>query len=457
MNLSHELRREPISQRRRRTLRNGAYAVLEYASQPLGILLAAPYLLRHLGAAQFGIWVLAGAAVNSGNLLSSGFGDAAVKYVAMYRGRGDAAGVARVVRGMIAINLALSALVAAALWLLAPYAAAHIARVDMALRGVCLQSLRIGSLLLVVRSIDSVFGSTLRAFERYAPAVRIAMCFRFGVLVAAIVLSARGRGAVEIMQATLGLAALAAVAQGWVVRAIAGRIVLLPSLDRETLSMIAGFGCFSWLQAVCAVAFGQADRLVVGLLLGAPAVAIYGLCAQVAQSIHGVTAAGFHVLFPHLSSRIEAEPLENLRRTVWAAFKMNLAAVALMGVPAILLSRALLAVWMGPEFARQAWPVFSILAAAFALFAMNVTAHYTLLAMGRVRLVTALNLAAGVAMLLLMALLAPRFGMVGAACARLITGPITCLMYIPLYKLMRVKPATQLKPSAPAVAAWENV
>jgi hypothetical protein len=53
----------------RRTLLNGAYAVAEYISQPLGLLLAAPYLLHHLGAAQFGVWVLASAAVNSGNVL----------------------------------------------------------------------------------------------------------------------------------------------------------------------------------------------------------------------------------------------------------------------------------------------------------------------------------------------------------------------------------------------------
>ena len=101
--------------------------------------------------------------------------------------------------------------------------------------------------------------------------------------------------------------------------------------------------------------------------------------------------------------------------------------------------------------------LFAVLIASFALFAMNVTAHYTLLAMGRVRLVTAVNLTAGAAMLLLMPLLAPRFGMVGSACARLVTGPITCLLYIPLYKLMCAKPVARLEPAASAVAVWENV
>jgi O-antigen/teichoic acid export membrane protein len=443
------------SERRRGALRNAAYAVVEYLSQPLGILLAAPYLLRHLGAAQFGVWVLAGAAVNSGNLLSSGFGDAAIKYVAMYRGRGDSRGIERVVRGMIAINLALSALAAAALWFAAPYIAAHVARFDLSLKAACLESLRIGCVLLVVRSVDSVFGSTLRAFERYSPAVRIATCFRFAVLAAAVVIAASGRGVVPILFATLALAFLAAVAQGIAVRIVAGRIILLPAWSRQTLTQIAGFGCFSWVQAACAVAFGQADRLVVGIVLGAPAVAIYALCAQVAQSIHGATAAGLHVLFPHLSSRIETEPLDRVRTTVWSALRVNLAAAAAMGATLALLGWPILNLWMGAGFAQRPWPVFSVLAVAYAVFAMNVTAHYALLALGRVRLVTALNVAAGLAMLALMLPLASRFGIVGAACARLVTGPITCLMYLPLLKLLRGEErATRTEPTA--IAVWEN-
>jgi O-antigen/teichoic acid export membrane protein len=445
----------PHSSHRRQTILNGLHSIAEYISQPLGMLLAAPYLLRHLGASQFGVWVLASAAVNSGNLLSSGFGDAAVKYGAMYRGRKDSSGVARIVRGMLSINLVLSGLLAVALWSLAPYAVDHIARIDMGLRHACLQSFRIGSLLLVIRSIDSVFVSTLRACERYSPAVRISICSRVGSLIAAIGLVAHGFSVVEIMSATLFISALAVVAQGLALRSIAGRIRLLPSLDRETLSMIAGFGCFSWLQAVSAVVFGQADRLVIGLILGAPAVACYALCAQAAQTIHGIVAAGFHALFPHLSSRFAVKEPADLRRTVWMAFKTNLVLAMCLGAPLILLSRNILSLWMGPEFARQAWPVLSILAASYSFFALNVTAHYVLLAIGRVRLVTAVNLIAGAAMLLLMLLFTPRLGLVGTACARLVTGPITCVLYYPLYKLMHAKSAEHPEPSA--VAAWENV
>lgn len=43
------------------------------------MLLSAPFLLRHLGASQYGVWLLAGATVSSGGIVSGSFGDAAIK------------------------------------------------------------------------------------------------------------------------------------------------------------------------------------------------------------------------------------------------------------------------------------------------------------------------------------------------------------------------------------------
>ena len=92
--------------------------------------------------------------------------------------------------------------------------------------------------------------------------------------------------------------------------------------------------------------------------------------------------------------------------------------------------------WIGAAFAQQPSFVFPIIVCGFALLGLNVTAHYALLAVGHVRVVTYLSLIAGVAMLLLMALLIPRHGVQGAALARLLYGPITCLAYFQVYRII---------------------
>src|SRR4029077_534702 len=137
--------------------------------------------------------------------------------------------------------------------------------------------------------IESVFVSTLRAFETYGPTVRISICSRAAILASAVLLTKYGHSVVEIMLATLLISSLGTAAQALALKSKIGKFSPLPSWHRKTVSDIAAFGSFSWLQAISGVAFSHADRFVVGFFMGAPAVAYYGLCVQAAQPIHGLT------------------------------------------------------------------------------------------------------------------------------------------------------------------------
>jgi O-antigen/teichoic acid export membrane protein len=69
-------------------LSNAAYGVLDFASYPIGMLLAAPVVLRNLGFARYGVWAVATAAVSTGAIIAAGFGDANIQHVASRRGDG---------------------------------------------------------------------------------------------------------------------------------------------------------------------------------------------------------------------------------------------------------------------------------------------------------------------------------------------------------------------------------
>ena len=103
----------------------------------------------------------------------------------------------------------------------------------------------------------------------------------------------------------------------------------------------------------------------------------------------------------------------------------------------VLIGPALLLRWVGPAIASQSASLLPLIALGYGLLALNVTAHYTLIALGHVRVVTAVNLAGGVLMLVAMAALVPTHGVLGAAIARLGYGPITCLLYLPLLAILR--------------------
>jgi O-antigen/teichoic acid export membrane protein len=240
------------------------------------------------------------------------------------------------------------------------------------------------------------------------------------------------------------------------VHALLGGLWLLPSSDRVAMSEVFSYGCFSWVQAVSGCIFNQADRLLIGALLGAVSVGYYSVCVQAAQPIHGLIAAGLHFLFPHLSARLAKAPAPELRRVVLSAFKLNAVVAGVLCMPLVLFSKTILRLWMGASFASQAWPLLSIIAVGFGLLALNVTGHYTLLALAQVRLVAMLNLAGGAAMLFLMFLLIPRFGLKGAAVGRLVYGPITLLMYGRLRAMLSPARQLRLEVSPPFAIARRN-
>lgn len=420
---------------RHKGLKNGLWGVLDYIAQPVLMLLATPLLLHRLGPSQYGLWMLASALVSSGSLVSSSFGDAAIKYVASYRGQDDQQNIVRVVHAMLIINLTLSSLVTVICWNCIPYAVHRLLNIEPALQSVCINSLRIGSLILVIKSIESVFVSTLRAFESYGPAVRIAIITRIAILLGAVSVVVLGGNVAGIMLATLCAAVAGLLWQALAVHSLLGHTIWFPSLHRETLSTITGFGCFSWMQSLASISFSQADRIIIGVLLGTTALGYYSICIQIAQPVHGLLASGFQALFPHLSARWQTASRASLERTVKMAFWANQILVVLLSAPLILGGKYIISVWLGTDLAQHALPTLSIITFGFALLGMNVTGYYTLLAAGKVRQATYINLMAGGAMLLAMSALIPRFGIVGAATGRLIYGPVTWLMYVFVHKM----------------------
>ena len=417
---------------------NATYGVADYISLPILMLCSAPFLLHRLGAEQYAIWVLASAAVTSGILLSAGFGDAALKYISTYRGSNDHSGVERTIRTLLGINLTLGITVAALIGIFIPTLVSHLPNVSADLRVSYQRALAIGCILLVVRVVESVFICTQRAYERYDVAARFTIATRALTIGGAVAVAALGRGTVAIMLLTLLLSLASVVLQACTVWRGLAVHNLWPGLDRASVKELFSFGAFSWIQGLVGLLSGQADRFLVGYLLGTHALAYYSICVQAALPIHGIAAAGLQVLFPYLAARLDVLSIVSLRRKFAAAFIANVAVVAVLAAPVIFGSGYILRMWMGQDFADHASATLSVMACGFALLGLNVTGFFMFMAMGRVKLLALVNTAGAVAMLTAIAILAPRFGIVGAATGRMIYGPIICVIYIPLRNALRI-------------------
>jgi O-antigen/teichoic acid export membrane protein len=176
--------------------------------------------------------------------------------------------------------------------------------------------------------------------------------------------------------------------------------------------------------------------LLLGVSLGATTVTAYALCVQIAQPIYGIASSGLHFLFPYLAARNAVSQPVALKRAILTAFSVNLLIVAIGAGVLLLFGRAVLNAWVGQSIAQSAAGILAPITWSFALLGLSVTGYYALLALGRVHMVTALNITGGSTMLLLMVCLLPLQGVHGIAMARLSYGLIALLMYVPLARAL---------------------
>lgn len=415
---------------------NAAYGALDYASFPFGMLLVAPVVLHRIGAAEYGLWMVSTAVVSMGGILASGFCDANIQRVARLRGTGDLWAMVCTVRSMLAINLLLGSAFASVAWAAAPYAARHIAASHSVSAAECLIALRIASVLILVRAIETIGVSTQRAFEQYRSSVQISTAVRLCTLATAALLAFLERRTISILAATAVFLILGTALQFRQARRLLNTASLWPAFEPEATRSLLSSGIFIWLQALGALIFTQFDRILLGVSLGAQAVASYALCVQFAQPLDGLTASGLNFLFPFLSGRAGTMSKEMVRRTLLKALGCNLAAVGCCAAMLLLAGNWLMRIWAGAAVARSSASIFPLIVLGAAFTGFSVTGIYALQALGRFRTVALISLGTRAAMLPLMIYLLHQWGIEGLAVSRLCLGSVALLVYLPLRPLL---------------------
>jgi O-antigen/teichoic acid export membrane protein len=430
----------------RRHLTNAGFGALDYISYPLGMLLVAPVVLHRLGAAEYGLWMIATSVVSAGGIIASGFCDACTQRVAQLRAKSDLNAMPHAVQSMLAINVLFGSVLAFGTWIAAPYAAPRIAVAHVTPAAECLMALRIASVLILFRAMESVGVGVQRAFERYRETVQISTVVRLLTLAAAAVLAFFGFRTVSILAATGIFLVAGAFAQLRQASKLLDGASMRPRFRPGETNVLLRRGVFVWLQALGAVVFGQLDRILLGTYLGALVVAPYSLCVQFAHPIYGLTASALNFLFPYLSGRASTHKRAELRGTLLKAFACNAVLVACPAAMLLIFGQQLIRIWAGPAVAQSAAQILPPIVLGSAFVGLGVTGTYALQALGLFRTVAYISLVGRAAMLLLMVVMLRHGGLQGLATSRLFYGSIALLVYLPL--LQQLRPGRQTEEPA---------
>lgn len=394
------------------------------AASPIAALLMTAGLVRCLGARDYGLMVIALAASGLATAISPAIAATTTKFVSHAIGTRERTGrlASRTLTASLLVLAAISVcLLAVTAVLRNPLAHAVFGEASSASAGDVLLLAIVG---MCIQQIDAVLAAALKGLERFKQQALIEMGSRLlgAILVVAAAWHTRDVRVALLAQCAVSLGVLAVRSAALRTSMPGARLFARPG--RPDYAAILGFGGWMWLSAAAGMAYYSVDRIIVGHVLGAVALAQFNIFLQVGQLVHYVPSSVFAFAFP-VFSRLSAEGGQGRAEIVHCYrnyVALSIGAALAIAVAIVALQQPLLQLFAGGVVYAGQQPVLAWLTFAFLLLSCNSIAYYLLLALGRSKQVSLIGTASMLVALVLAVMLVPRYGLYGAAFSRLAYG-----------------------------------
>lgn len=381
-----------------------------------------PPLLQQLGAAGFGVLMLVLLVPTMAVLCDFGLGATAVRELAMTLERRDGR-VSLLLRHFAIALIAAGALVGTALWLAAPRLTTALGLAGTEGSDRLLRHCAAWAALAIALQPPALLARAMQRLKLLAAVQTTAVA---ALWLGAWWLTRDGRVAVDVTWLGMALTASAALALLLILRpsiaapALAGAAGVTgvtaaapPPAAAERLRFASGiFG-----TQVASVLVFQADRYLVAALAGAAVAGAYAALINLANKLVAVIGGLTAFLFPHFAGLFGTARTDDIRAAVNASERIALLLVAPTVMPALLLAGPFLDLWLGDQ-ARAGWtPALQLLYCGFAISALGAPIGQAVFGRGDSRFAAMFAWLTAGTLLIAMPLLAPRYGLTGAAAA----------------------------------------
>lgn len=351
---------------RRRVLGNTASNVAGLlASRGIWFILT-PFLLHHLGATRYGLWVLVDSIVGYAVIFEAGGAASLQRYVARFRAREETARASATIASAVPLFAATGLAIFAIGWALAPLVprlfnvppSEHI----LAARVVRLMAAGVG-----ISIVAAIPPAILRAHQRYDLVNLLAVGGTLLTAGAATAALLAGWGLFGLIASGIAVTLFQQIPAIWMVRRVAPGLHPSPrAVNRVSLRALLGFGTPLFVHQLAGRISYRTDELVIAAMLPVSMVTPYALARRLA-SLGQVLARQFvSVLLPVSAALDAAGDPERQRILYLASTRLTLALCLPLVLVAALLGGPILAVWVGGEYARYGY-ISAILGAAIAL------------------------------------------------------------------------------------------
>jgi O-antigen/teichoic acid export membrane protein len=413
-------------------LRNLAGNYLVYAASIVVGLALTPIVIRELGKTAFGVWAFIGSVAVFLRVLDLGLGPTLVRHSAYYRGRGQLGRIGELASSGLVLYAVIDAIVTGIGLLFAWVVPSLVDAPDS-----LVHDARVGALLVVATlALElplGLFGNLMKGQQRY-DLVNLGALVSLAVYAALVLAVLTARPSVVTLAAiTLAVTLIRVATPALLVRReLPGLRLSRRLVSRARVRELLSFSGYAFVSHIAAKIVFSADAILIGIFLGARAVALYAVASRLFALGSGLAGTGSDLLLPAYS---EAEGRADERRQagyLLSGLRGSTAVAVLVAAPLLLLPGWVLRAWLGGGFDASRAPL--ILLAATLLFVQPtaVMSQY-LLGRGRPRPLAVVQIVFGLVNLAVTALVLWVAGTIwSAALATLVLEGIVAAVALPL-------------------------
>ena len=419
----------------RKTLtRNTAWNYVGFAVNLVTNLLLFPYVVREIGEAAAGIWLLLGSVTGYMGLLELGLVPALAQSVAVHRSRGDLSGLNRAVSTAFVLLVLLAAipvaLLAAVPWMV------DVLKVPDGLSRQANIVFLIAIAGFAARMPLAAYQALLLGTQRQDRCNQLWMLMVAAKFIFAVILLWSGFRLVAIvaMEALVHLAA-GALQITWARAEVPGLEVRWRIATRQEARSLVGFGSSLLVLSICSLVIEQTDRLVIGAFLPIAMVTYYSAAWKLYAFAFSLPTTLVQAVTPIASDIFGRGDREKLQQLFLRMTKYTVAVSWPIVLSLGFCGTVILRLWMGPAFARYS-NVLWVLLVSFAVTSHNHVGYSVLVGTRRIGpMVWGYKVPQALLNVALSIWLVGQFGILGVALGTMI--PAVALEYVWLRFVLR--------------------
>lgn len=414
--------------KKNRDFNNVLFSISSYFITPIVIIITTPMLLKNLGSANYGIWVLINSLINILGISNFGLGNAFIKIGSEYESSENDSMFNQLFSVAFTLSIILS-LVIITLTLL----------FDTFVFPMFFGTSDVNSILPVIhliggvvglRIINSVISGSYMAKQRYDINSKVNIVYNVltSILFTGLALIYKD---IKLLVIFLFISTvLLLLINAFIAKKVNSNLLFRLELNRSIFMEVFKYGIYSWLQMIISALNNQADKLVIGSLLGPSVLGYYAVCMQLVIKIHEIPAAASAFLFAKFSSLYESKQTAQIRKVYSIAFMFKSIFIIIASLVAYVFAHSILTLWISLEFANLHTDLFRLLVLSVAIGAFAIIPNYYLNGTGFIKINTALSLSTSVSIFTIMSILIPYFGDSAAGLSRFVAIPLVVFSII---------------------------